>query len=134
MREFVFRAWDVQSHEYFPNVQTHIGNFETAFGNMLKNNRYVIEQFVGVKDEFGKNIFEGDIVKHNGLSHNYPMLIFFRDGSFCIGSDGSGPNEWGSWVTIRDLMTQAKRCGKELKLTVIGNIHENPEITIGGVA
>ena len=63
MREIKFRAWDKELKEYLPNVQNHIGNSETAFGNMLKNDRYVIEQYTGLKDKDGKEIYEGDRIE-----------------------------------------------------------------------
>ena len=62
MREIKFRAWDKVCKEYLPNIQNHIGPVETAFGGMIKNDRYVIEQSKGLKDISGVEIHHGDLI------------------------------------------------------------------------
>ena len=107
MREIKFRAWDKESREYLPNVQNHIGNEESAFGFMLKNDRYILEQFTGLLAKNGKEIYEGDIVKHkktNGLPHQGRVRIMPTQGVMV-----------GAWPIC-------------FALEIIGNIHENPEL------
>lgn len=78
-REIKFRAWDVESKVFidwdnFMNNQS--GNWMmTAF----KNNIYKFQQFTGLKDKNGKEIYEGDIIYweiNNGIGiESYTAIV-----------------------------------------------------------
>lgn len=102
MREIKFRAWDTVKMQIIP-WEAMQGWAMSCFGNSR------LMQFTGLYDKNGKEIYEGDILKDEGVvcfhdaafqTKNYPMMNFFIQG-------------------MED---------KKSKLEIIGNIHENPEL------
>ena len=76
-----------------------------------------IQQFTGLLDKNGKEIFEGDIVKIAGHTDN--DVVIFKDGAFCI-------EGWTN--TLAELMTDWSSNIDPTTIEVIGNVHENPEL------
>lgn len=76
------------------------------------------QQYTGIKDKKGKEVYEGDIIHLFGKGHydgvDYNGCIQFLDGGFCA---TDGHKEWG--LRRYDL----SRC--DLEIEVIGNIYEN---------
>lgn len=105
-----FRAWDRELKAYLPNVQNHIGNSENAFGYMLKDGRYIIEQSIGLK-----GLYENDIISDNngtGFIEYVEKYAAFRV------NYQNGECKWFYHYLYSEYKTIEK----------IGNIHENPEL------
>lgn len=107
MRELKFRVWNKRAKvydEYFELSPKWTQNGD----QIIYNKAFIIEQYTGLEDKNGKEIYEGDIVKY--VFGNKP--IRFDVGRYWLGE------------TLDDLF------GAELRydLEVIGNIHENPEL------
>lgn len=128
-REIKFRAWDTIKNifvdegeitfyfygdsyiEVYPNSITYIG--DQVHNGEPERGRFTIQQYTGLKDENGVEIYEGDIVElpNDGFGNTIVFVIerldtFFEDKGF------------------REL-----ELGINYKyIKVIGNIYENPNL------
>lgn len=110
---FEFRAWDTVACIYEYEIQYSL------FDYYIDDDRYVIEQCTGLKDDDGHPIYEGDIV----------FCVALADGF--TGDTGIGRVEWDD-VLLRYVVMIDDECRTFDDLgdsvVVIGNIHENPEL------
>jgi uncharacterized phage protein (TIGR01671 family) len=135
-RQFKFRAWEEETktltylgelfcweHGYHPDNFTtlsrsisraHIDIFtlDNEVWKKEASKRFILEQYTGLKDKNGKEIYEGDIVKNA----NWIGEVKFTDGRYFITETKRTTNDellyWGTLYWDE----------------VIGNIHENPDL------
>ena len=116
-REIKFRVWDGKKiiytdtasrvmndsggHPYLP-FYLHQHTFD--------NKNIIIEQFTGLKDIKGKDIYEGDIIKIDLNIAFVTHIVKFEKGAFCVGHE---PTNLGNF------------CIPYYKIEIVGNIHEN---------
>ncbi|MGE9790451.1 YopX family protein [Enterococcus faecalis] len=97
-------------------------NLENGMWGMI--DKYVLMQSTGLKDKNGVEIFEGDIVS----VRNHPFQK--TESSVGIEIDGDYKVSWNeydlTWCAGNLLLARIKPY-----VTVIGNIHENPELLEG---
>lgn len=136
-----FRAWDKRIETYLYNVQDAydtLGGFvkyddgenadydEDCFGAFLNNKRYDVEQFTGLKDKQGVEIYNGDILHFGSV--------------WCVGDEYDPREEEhiGAVEYRPDYASYVVNCnGKIFPLeqvisfdgySVEGNVHENVEL------
>lgn len=122
---FKFRAWNGQDREYDYNAQ-NISFYDrdedsiTLFRHVERDKPDVIlEQCTGLKDRNGKLIYEGDIVLLSDNNKNYQVFFDEETGQFKV----KMPYMSGYEVLNFEIYQPSSSL-----FTVVGNIHENPEL------
>lgn len=127
-----FRAWDETQHKmlqvdciefiddkaYWVEASAADGNVQGGNdGPVGDNSQLKLEQFTGLKDANGKEIYVGDIVK-SGYKYAQPKIsqvIMEYGNSYILGEDLATGNE----MLVSDHINE---------IEVIGNVHTNPEL------
>ena len=128
MRELKFRAWDNLEKRMRKVVSLHWQGDKLVSAKLEGDNepipiegRLVIEQYTGLEDRNGVEIYEGDLLKFK-ISHKK----FTRRVVYCprLASFGMGARIGGLYQYV---ISELWQLGVS-DFQVIGNIHENPEL------
>jgi len=137
-----FRAWNKRSEIYLYNVQDAYDTLsgfvkyengenadydESCFGDFLDNKWYVVEQFTGLKDANGKDIYEGDIVtvqatNDDGSTDGMLGKIVYDEDIASFEFTTTGEDGWYT-SSFDNLFEEGF-----FDIHVIGNMHTNPEL------
>lgn len=106
MREIKFRAWKKFENRFYTQEEMNeIGGYYYTHRVDNEWDEYPIQQYTGLKDKNGKEIYEGDILSAEGWSN---VVIKWEDAqSFSLSE------EYGQYA---------------YDFTIIGNIYENKEL------
>lgn len=139
MRELKFRAWDIKNKRFcffgFHPQAIHWSHPQWLENSILNPAQGVTfpdiqnswQQYTGLTDKNGKEIYEGDVVKPNWETQSGGARVFFENSAFGIyWINSKHPDDQG-FKCLWDAQENAWNWELE-QFEVIGNIYENPEL------
>lgn len=122
MRDVKFRAYDYDNKCFEYDVQdTYDEEIGSSFLNILEEDRFAVEQYTGIKDMNGVEVYEGDVIK-------FHVVILSPDDK--VGYVTYYP-EYGYSIMLSHgslLRQEYWASGDKHTIEVVGNIHEDKEL------
>lgn len=133
MRDIKFRIWDGAKNEWLASSSKDalpyygfalVGEVMTVQSPPVwsLDEGNVVEQYTGLKDKNGKDIYEGDICSFTSKTGKHVGVVEWTDN---LASFGLRMVKNNFLYTFSELDTMGVNLDT---LKVIGNIHENPEL------
>ena len=118
MREIKFRAWDKVKKEWWDDTDSAFeiyldGKFLGLDSDRDWNEDYILSQYTGLKDKYGKAIYEGDVVKCYVSEKSDDYLLLEAKNGYVIRT-----------ISIPEVYQESLPENCE----VIGNVYENLEL------
>jgi uncharacterized phage protein (TIGR01671 family) len=132
MREFKFRVWNTYAKEWIDPYWFCISGDGHIYDRVeyatFEKEHHVIQQYVGIKDDHGKDIYEGDIIEVVWRKdHKEQFEIKYEELENC----GDCYSDSGFGFNFHMANMNKERNGPDGilgSIKVVGNIFENPEL------
>lgn len=127
-RELKFRAWDTGTKQFVDpsSIYIELTGELRGWGGPLSDiedpSRWIIQQYTGLKDKHGMEIYEKDVCKIKGKNYEYVFEVFWNEetAGFDLSSNDSFYPDYLDWFEI---------VTKKLDIVeVIGNTLENGDL------
>lgn len=122
MRTIKFRAQDIASNKWlFGDIRHHKNDvciFEQGGNKGEQVKPETVGQFTGLHDKHGHEIYEGDILLYNGIRRT----VEWNYGTFGLSMHENGFPFQAFYELLVPIVDS----------TVVGNIHDNPQLLKGG--
>ena len=123
MREIKFRAWDfvnkIMDEDIFIDGAGNAYDYASTTYNTpnteIQRCEFPVMQYTGLKDKYGVEIYEGDILSYFGFEYE----VIFEESAF-------GSYEGGQFYAFAEMAID-----EIAKTKIIGNRYENPELSEG---
>ena len=122
MREIKFRAWDTDGKQMIPWTEI---KYDVTFEEVFDNEFLEVNQYTGLKDKYGTEIYDGDYIRYsmrtiNGSVFTHVCRVFqHENGTWRIEGYHEDNHSYETKGTVY---------AAHLICEVIGNIYENPEL------
>ena len=112
MREIKFRVWDILNKRILNYGEIMTLPMWEVLPGTPEQRAFNVMQYTGLKDKNGKEIYEGDIIKHK---YNSTKTVWFKNGAFVMSHENSNIH------LLYDLIIED---GHLMDWDVVGNIYE----------
>ena len=110
-RQIKFRAWHMPFGPKGPMQEMVHGKASSILALAeMSPDEYIVEQFTGLRDKDGKDIYEGDVLENP----KYRSVVKFGSGIF--------------YADVIGAVNRLPLAGEWQTSVVIGNAHSNPEL------
>jgi len=124
MREIKFRMWDIAKNNWSIEANIYTSDGGMIIGGVADNG-LVFQEFTGLKDKNGKEIYEGDIVKwFADCVDKFAIIEYGWNGGFVAKRISNNADlrinyDFQSFIPVTIMGFEGE---------VIGNIYENPNL------
>lgn len=133
MKELKFRVWEEREKEYdtWSYILDESGNlYRNTYGALIECDKkdYIIEQYTGLKDKNGKEIYEGDIVAVKDDDIPFALVNALTTEKWLVRFNKHRASFTMVKSTRRRNFIRTFQNTKQDDIEVIGNIHENDDL------